>query len=126
MKKVPYVFKIPIATEATATAKRNGARMRVIVTARSSLSGVNPAAYTRMIHGANRKIPSVTAVKTTARTVRRRFASLHAASLPSCSLIAVKVGMNADDRAPSAKRSLNRLGMRNAARNASVTNPAPK
>jgi hypothetical protein len=44
MKNRPYVFKIPIATAATATAQRNGARMRVIVTASASFSGVNPAA----------------------------------------------------------------------------------
>jgi hypothetical protein len=38
------VLRIPIATAAAATARRNGDRMRVIVTASSSFSGVKPAA----------------------------------------------------------------------------------
>jgi hypothetical protein len=79
-----------------------------------------------MIHGANTTMASVTPPRIAASSVNRRLARRQAASGPSRSLIAVNVGTNAEDSAPSANRSLRRFGIRKAARNASVTNPAPK
>ncbi len=58
--------------------------------------------------------------------VATRLESRIAASLPLLCRVWVKVATKAEERAPSAKRSRSRLGMRKAAKNASYCRPAPK
>ena len=52
-------------------------------------------------------------------------ASRHAARSPSTAVVLLKVVTKAVDNAPSANRSRNRLGMRKAMVNASMTRPPP-
>src|ERR1700676_5625526 len=53
------------------------------------------------------------------------FASCHAARSPSVAIVLLKVVMNEVDSAPSANRSRNKLGMRNAIVKASMSRPPP-
>src|SRR3954470_8999424 len=68
---------------------------------------------------------SVTALIKTAVSVATLLASCHADSSPSVAIFLEKVVMNAVDNAPSANRSRNRFGTRNAIRKASRFRPAP-
>ncbi len=67
--------------------------------------------------------PSVIAASTTAVSVAVLFARRHAASSPPRAIVLLKVVTNAVDSAPSANRSRNRFGMRNAAVKASIAAP---
>ena len=100
---------------------------RVSVTVSSSLPG------TAAKPGANSLTRTGASHQPTAQIVRRTRPSAQNSCRPSVQASAspwvlsacVKVGTNAEDIAPSAKRSRSRLGMRNATLKASVAKPAP-
>src|SRR3954454_23519427 len=69
---------------------------------------------------------SVTPLMKITVRVATLFARRQADSSPSVAIFLEKVVMNAVERAPSAKRSRNMLGTRNAIRKASRFFPAPK
>src|SRR5262249_9525265 len=76
--------------------------------------------------GANTIPSTVITLMNTAVSVATLFARRHADSSPSTAIFCENVVMNAVESAPSAKRSRNKFGNRNAIRNASRFLPAPK
>ena len=123
-------LSMPIIATATATVPRNGSMMRVSSVVSSSFPGVsaNDGAKACVI-GEAKTIP----ISTSTPVIRRsafttRLPRCHAASRPSVVSARVNVGTNAAVIAPSAKRSRNRFGIRNATLKASISMPplAPK
>ena len=125
--KMFRVFRIPIATAASATRRRNGNMMRVISTVSSTLPGMsaNPGAIAWTMAGANHIPSNVRMPTTTASALITRLASRQAAASPPRSRYCVKVLTKAADSAPSANRSRRRFGMRKAVMKASSSRPAP-
>src|SRR5205809_3601987 len=105
----------------------NGHMMRVSEIVSAVLSGDQLPHVKRSTSCGAKMIPSnVTALMKTAVNVATLFASLHADSSPSTAIFFANVVMNAVDSAPSANKSRNKFGKRNAIRNASRFLPAPK
>jgi len=120
-------FNIPMASAASDTSKMKGHMMRVSKMVSSVFSGdqlhqvSNPTSC-----GAKAMPRRVTALMKIVVRVATLFARRHAESSPSVAIFCENVVMKAVERAPSAKRSRNMLGKRNAIRNASRFRPAPK
>ena len=117
-----HALRTPIACAANATSSRNGNMIRVIVIASANFPGSavsQPGASSFTNAGLNvtprtHRMPTmrITAVPT-------RFARCAASSRRFPARYCEKVGTNAEESAPSAKRSRVRLGMRNPSENAS-------
>src|SRR5437762_14191007 len=98
----------------------NGHVIRVSQIVSSVLSGDElPDVNSSTSCGANMMPSNVTALMKTAVSVATLFARRHADSSPSTAIFFENVVMNAVESAPSAKRSRNKFGNRNAMRNAS-------
>ena len=105
----------------------NGHMTRVRSTVSAVLSGDQlHHVMMSMSCGANRIPSSVTMLMNTAVSVATLFASSHADSSPRVAMRFENVVMNAVESAPSANKSRNKFGTRNAIRNASRFFPAPK
>jgi hypothetical protein len=118
---------MPITNAASDTSNMNGHMMRVSEMVSSVLSGDQfPQVKSSTSCGANTIPSSVTALMKTAVSVATLFASRHADASPSTAIFFENVVMNAVERAPSANKSRNKFGNRNAIRNASRFLPAPK
>jgi hypothetical protein len=122
------LLSIPMATAARVTINRNGNMMRVIWTVSAVLPGMvsKPGAIHATTIGAATMPASVIMPTTISRALITRLASRQAAPAPWRVRVCENVVTNAADRAPSAKRSRSRLGMRKAVMNASSSRPAPK
>src|SRR5438270_2748966 len=122
-----HAFSTPMACAASATSSRNGNMIRVITTASANLAGSERKPVARTVTSAGAKTtPSAQIVPTTTMSaVATRFASSTTSLRLRVVRYSVKVGTNADERAPSANRSRVRLGMRKPRLNASITAPAP-
>ena len=120
MPKTFRAFNIPITSAATDTRRIKGHMIRVSKIVSSVFSGdqlhhvITPTSC-----GAKRIPSSVTALMKTTVRVATLLASRQADSSPSVAIFFENVVMKAVERAPSAKRSRNMLGTRNAIRNAS-------
>ena len=114
-------FSMPIATAAKETRGRNGIMIRVsrIVSAVFPAAPSNPGAIFDTIHGAKTTPRTTSADRTTARNVRTRLARRKAPSRPCSFTARTYVGTKAAERAPSAKRSRRRFGIRKPIRKAS-------
>ena len=122
-----FAFSIPITSAASETINMNGHMIRVSWIVSSVLSGDQLPHVNRSTScGANTMPSSVTALMKTAVSVATLFASRHADWSPSTAIFFENVVMNAVESAPSANRSRNKFGNRNAIRNASRFLPAPK
>jgi hypothetical protein len=120
--KRPQAFRIPMACAASATTSRNGNMMRVSAMARENLPGsavAQPGASSPTSAGLNTapKMHTRPTIRITA--VAARLESSAASFFPLVERYSVKVGTKAEDRAPSAKRSRVRFGMRKPRENAS-------
>ena len=93
-------------------------RVSVVVSGRSSAGA--SMAMTDTSSGANKMPSNTTRVVARASVPKTRRANSNARASPSCSRTSVKVGTNAAARAPSAKKSRRRFGMRKANTNASA------
>jgi len=125
MPKTLLELSIPMTRAASDTRRMNGNMMRVSCTVSAAFSGSKPGAIVATSCGekttpARHNTPSTTAV-----SVAVLFARRHAASSPPRAIVLLKVVTNAVDSAPSANRSRNRFGMRNAAVKASIAAPPP-
>ena len=125
--KTFLAFNIPMASAASDTSKMKGHMTRVSKIVSSVFSGdqlhhVN----TPTSCGANAMPSRVTALMKIAVRVATLLAKSHADSSPSVAIFCENVVMKAVESAPSAKRSRNMFGKRNAIRNASRFLPAPK
>src|SRR5579885_3246566 len=124
--KTSLAFSIPMTSAASDTSRMNGNMIRVSVTVSAALAGSNQGAITATIHGAH-AIPMMTMpLSTITARVATLFASAQAARSPCAAVVLLNTVMNAVDRAPSAKRSRSRFGMRKAMVNASMMRPPPK
>ena len=123
--KRDWAFSMPMATAESETSSRNGIMIRVRRAANSASSGPNPGASSRTITGAATSPQSTTPPTTTRTSPTSPLASRRASSLPRFAWASAKVGTNADESAPSAKRSRSRFGMRNATTKASDQRFAP-
>src|SRR5207244_11055330 len=104
----------------------NGHMIRVSKIVSAVLSGDQaPHVKSSTSCGANTIPSNVTALMKTAVSVATLFARRHADWSPSTAIFFENVVMNAVESAPSANKSRNRLGKRNAIKNASRFFPAP-
>src|SRR5262245_25731249 len=101
-------------------------RGSVIVSWSRPGSSRKPGAIQSTIHGEASIPANTTAPTTRRRSFSTRLASSQARSSPWRSSFCEKVETKAADKAPSAKRSRSKFGMRNAAMNASSSRLAPK
>ncbi len=124
--KKSFAFSIPMTSAASETSRMNGNMMRVSRMVRSAFSGSNPGARIPMSCGANSTPSTVTALMKTTVSVATLFAKAHADFSPCVVICFENVVTNAVDNAPSANRSRNMFGARNAVRNASRLRVAPK
>ena len=115
-------FSMPIIAAATASVVRNGSMIRVRSVVSSSLPGTAAKFGTNqaVICGAITTPMMTSTIVTRTSAFITRLPTRKAASLPCVVSVRVKVGTKAAVIAPSAKRSRNRLGMRNATLNASI------
>ncbi len=125
MPKTLLELSIPMTSAASDTSRMKGNMMRVSCTVSAALSAPKPGAKAATSSVENtipamHRRPNTTVVK-----VATLFASRHAAPSPPRAMVLLKVATNAVDNAPSANRSRSRLGMRNAAVNASIAAPPP-
>ncbi len=109
-------LSIPIQTADRLTRTSSGIIQRVRRTVRATLAASPPksAEIASTTWGANTPPSRDKAPVTTSTPPRTRLPRAWAPAAPSRSRRAVKVGTNALDRAPSANRSRNRLGIRKA------------
>ena len=125
--KTCFALSIPITSAATDTSRMNGHMIRVSKIVSAVFSGDQlHHVITSTSCGANRIPSSVTPLMKTTVSVATLFASRQADSSPSVAIFFENVVMNAVESAPSAKRSRNMFGTRNAIKNASRFFPAPK
>ena len=123
--KCRRALSMPIHTAASEVRASKGNITRVKVIASVSLV-VSSMPEIRATSGSANRAPTPTSTPVSASMPpNTRSASRAAASSPSCLRVAVNVGTNAEVSAPSASRSRNRFGIRNATKNASATAPAP-
>src|SRR3984893_14376428 len=123
--KTLFAFNIPMTKAAMDTMTMNGNMIRVSCAVRAAFSGPNPGANSPTSCDENTMPATQIEPKTTRVNVATLFASRHAAASPLRAIVWVNVVTNAVDSAPSANRSRNRFGMRNAAVNASMAPPPP-
>src|SRR6266852_3906682 len=124
--KTCFALSIPITSAASDTRRMKGNMMRVSKTVSSAFSMGKPGARMLMRTGAKMTPSSETALIKTSVRVATLLARFHADLSPSVAIRWEKVVTNAVESAPSAKRSRNILGARNAVRNASMFLLAPK
>ena len=121
-----FALSIPITSAASETSSMNGHMIRVSKTVSAVLSGDQlPHVRRSTSCGANTMPSTVTALMKTAVSVATLLASRHADWSPSIAIFFENVVMKAVESAPSANRSRNRFGNRNAIKNASRFLPAP-
>src|SRR5712671_7796365 len=118
-------FNIPMTKAAMDTMTMNGNMIRVSSAVRAAFSGPNPGANNPTSCDENTMPATQIEPKTTRVNVATLFASRQAAASPLRAMVLLNVVTNAVDSAPSANRSRNRFGMRNAAVNASMAPPPP-
>ena len=123
--KTCRAFSIPMTSAASDTSKMNGNMIRVSSTVSSAFSTGKPGARISIRTGAKITPSSETALIKTRARVATLLARSHADWLPSVAIRRENVVTNAVESAPSAKRSRNILGARNAVRNASMLRLAP-
>ena len=125
--KTCFALSMPITSAASDTSNMNGHMMRVSEIVSAVLSGDQlPHVKSSTSCGANTIPSNVIALMKTAVSVATLFANRHADSSPSTAIFFENVVMNAVESAPSANKSRNKFGKRNAIRNASRFRPAPK
>src|SRR6266480_8135276 len=125
--KTCFAFSIPITNAARDTSSMNGHMIRVSKIVSAVLSGDQlPHVKRSTSCGANTMPSTVAALMNTAVSVATLFARRHADSSPSTAIFFENVVINAVESAPSANKSRNKFGNRNAIRNASRFLPAPK
>ena len=125
--KTCFAFNIPMTSAASETSSMNGHMIRVSKMVSSVLSGGQLHHVSRSTSCGAKMMPSsVTTLMKTAVSVATLFASRQADSSPSVAIFPENVVMKAVERAPSANRSRNKFGRRNAIKNASRFFPAPK
>jgi hypothetical protein len=125
---MPNTFRalsIPIARAATDTRRMNGYITRVSVMVSAAFSPTNPGASAPTSQPDARIPIRVRALRTTMAIVQILLASRQAAASPSVAKVLLKVVVKAVESAPSANRSRNRLGIRNAMVKASMSSPPP-
>ena len=118
-------FSIPITSAASDTSKMKGNMIRVSNTVSAAFSAGKPGARMSMSTGANTTPSSEIALMKTSVSVATLLARSQAERSPSVAMRRENVVTNAVESAPSAKRSRNMLGARNAVRNASMLRLAP-
>ena len=118
-------LSMPMTSAASETSRMNGNMMRVSVTVSAALAGLKPGASVATSCGENTMPSTHIAPRTTAAMVAILLASRQAAASLLRAAVLLKVATKAVDSAPSANRSRSRLGMRNAAVNASMAPPPP-
>ena len=125
MPNTLFAFSMPMTNAAIDTMMMNGNMMRVRSAVSAAFAGLKPGASRPTSCG--EKIMPATQIdpSTTKVSVATLFASSQAAASPLRAMVLLKVVTNAVDRAPSANKSRSRLGMRNAAVNASMAPPPP-
>src|ERR1700688_1034032 len=123
--KTLFAFNIPMTKAAMDTMTMNGNMIRVSCAVRAAFSGPNPGANSPTSCDENSMPATHIEPKTTRVNVATLFASRHAAASSLRAMVLLNVVTNAVDSAPSANRSRNRFGMRNAAVNASIAPPPP-
>src|SRR5205809_7871920 len=124
--KTCFAFSIPITSAASDTSNMNGHMIRVSKTVSAVLSGDQlPHVKRSTSCGANTMPSTVTALMKMAVSVATLLARRHADWSPSIAIFFENVVMNAVESAPSANKSRNRFGNRNAIKNASRYFPAP-
>jgi len=126
MPKTCFAFNIPIASAASETSRMNGNMIRVSRMVSSALSMGKPGARILMRTGAKTIPSSVSALMKTSVSVATLLASRHADLSPSVAIRRENVVTKAVDSAPSANKSRNMFGARNAVRKASMFRVAPK
>ena len=126
MPKTCLALSIPITRAASDTKRMNGYMMRASITVRRAFSASKPGANKSTRSGAITIPITQATLNTTAARVATLLASRHADWSPCVAIVLENVVMNAVDSAPSAKRSRNRFGVRNATVNASMARPPPK
>ena len=121
-----FALSIPITSAASDTRSMNGHMIRVSRTVSAVLSGDQLPHVNRSTScGANTMPSTVTALMKTAVSVATLLASRQADWSPSMAIFFENVVMKAVESAPSANKSRNRFGKRNAIKNASRFFPAP-
>ena len=116
-----------MTSAARETRNMNGHMIRVSEIVSAVLSGGQLHHVSKSTNCGAKMIPSsVAALMKAAVSVTTLFASRHADSSPSVAIFFENVVMNAVESAPSANRSRNKFGSRNAIKNASRFFPAPK
>ena len=118
-------LSIPITSAASDTSRMKGNMIRVSTTVSSAFSAGKPGARMSMSTGAKTTPSSETALMKTSVSVATLLARSQAERSPSVAMRRENVVTNAVESAPSAKRSRNILGARNAVRNASMFRLAP-
>src|SRR5437667_5326744 len=117
---------MPITSAASDTSSMNGHIIRVSKIVSAVLSGDQaPQVKSSTNCGANTMPSNVTALMNTAVSVATLFARRHADGSPSTAIFFENVVMNAVESAPSANKSRNKFGNRNAIKKASRLRPAP-
>ena len=124
--KTSLALSNPITKADRDTNKINGNIICVSRTVSAAFSSAKPPARTSTKEGASSTPMSTTKLSTTVANVAILLASAHAEASSPVVVFLEKTVTNAVDNAPSAKRSRNRFGMRNATLNASMAMPAPK
>ena len=119
-------FNIPITRAASETNRMKGYMIRVSWIVSAAFSAGNPGARKPMNCAAKITPSNEIRLMKIVVSVAIFDASFQADPSPSVAIRCEKTVTKAVERAPSAKRSLKRLGARNAVRKASMPRPAPK
>ena len=124
-RKEPMLLRTPMARAPRETKIRKGKSHRVILTARSALTGSNPGAIIFTRRGERAAPPAAAAMPATRSTAKACRASPSAGSLPLAESTREKTGTKEADKAPSARSCRARLARVKATLKASSRPDAP-